>query len=101
MPVANLARDPLAGRNWETQGADPYLTAISAGYQIRGHLVANEQESWRHHADSEVDDRTLREMYLRPFQYACRRRTSAPSCTRQNARLLTDIVKGEWGFNGG
>ncbi|KAI9313679.1 glycoside hydrolase family 3 protein [Zopfochytrium polystomum] len=110
MPVANLARDPLAGRNWEGQGADPYLTAISAGYQIRGYLVANEQESWRHHTDSEVDDRTLREMYLRPFQYAVQKENVGAimhsynllngTHTGQNARLLTDIVKGEWGFNG-
>ncbi|KAI9326603.1 glycoside hydrolase family 3 protein [Zopfochytrium polystomum] len=120
LPV-NMARDPLGGRNWEAQGADPYLTALSVGYQIRGvqsqgvvttvkHLVGNEQESWRHHTSSDIDDRTLREIYLRPFQYAVQKENAAAimhsynminsTHTGENARLLTDIVKNEWGFDG-
>ncbi|KAJ1559283.1 hypothetical protein HK405_011259, partial [Cladochytrium tenue] len=120
-PDLNIARDPLAGRNWEGQGADPYLTAISAGLQVRGvqsksvvatakHLVANEQETWRQYSSSEVDDKTLREVYLRPFQYAVQREGLGAimnsynllngTYAGQNARLLTDIVKNEWGYQG-
>ncbi|KAJ1562790.1 hypothetical protein HK405_007815 [Cladochytrium tenue] len=120
-PDLNMAHAPLAGRNWEGQGADPYLTAISAGLQVRGiqskrvvatakHFVGNEQETWRLHTNSVIDEKTLREIYLRPFQYAVQREGAAAIMHSynmlngvhmgENERLLTDILKGEWGFNG-
>ncbi|QNM95708.1 beta-glucosidase [Chitinimonas koreensis] len=82
-PGVNLARTPLNGRNFEYFGEDPLLAGkIAAGY-IRGvqsegvaacikHLVANDQESARLAASSELDERTLREFHLRPFEIAVR-----------------------------
>ena len=78
-PVMNFMRAPAGGRNWEAQGADTYLTSVSASQQVRGiqsqgviatakHFILNEQEIHREGGDSEVDERTLHEIYLRPFK---------------------------------
>jgi beta-glucosidase len=120
-PGINLKRSPLGGRNFEYFSEDPVLSgrmaaAFVRGVQARGvgaclkHLVANEHETGRMYADSVVDERTLREVYLRPFEIAVREAdpwTVMASYNRLNGeycvesrRLLREILVEEWGFGG-
>jgi len=120
-PTVNIHRSPIAGRNFECFSEDPYLTARMAiayinGLQSRGvgacikHFVCNDSEFERHSISSEVGERALREIYLRPFQIALREakpwavmssynRVNGTYASENN-RLLLDILKGEWGFEG-
>jgi beta-glucosidase len=119
-PGMNLYRAPMCGRNFEYLGEDPYLAGDIASHLIRGvqsqqvavtakHFVANEQEVDRHDLSSTVDERTLRELYLKPFEMVIK--TGAWGVmssynplngihTSQNDWLLNKILKGEWGFGG-
>jgi beta-glucosidase len=120
-PTINLHRHPLGGRNFECYSEDPYLSgtvacAFVAGVQSQGvaacakHFVCNDSEFERHTISSEVDERTLRELYLKPFEMAVRNAgvwTVMSAYNRINgtyasssARLLRDLLKGEWGFDG-
>lgn len=119
-PGVNLYRSPLSGRNFEYLGEDPELTASLAtayvhGVQSQGvaatvkHFAANEQEYDRHVVSSEVDERTLREVYFRPFEAtvragaACIMTAYNPVNERhaaENDWLIRQILKGEWGFDG-
>ncbi|MBI5303913.1 MAG: glycoside hydrolase family 3 C-terminal domain-containing protein [Chloroflexi bacterium] len=120
-PTVNIHRTPLAGRNFECYSEDPYLTARMAiayitGLQSKGvgacikHFVCNDSEFERMSMSSEVDERTLREIYLRPFELAIREAkpwSVMSSYNRingvyasENAYTLLDILKGEWGFDG-
>ena len=120
-PGVNLKRSPLCGRNFEYFSEDPVLSgelaaAFVTGLQERGvgacvkHLVANESETDRMIVDSVVDERTLRELYLRPFEIAIAKadpwtlmaaysRLNGEYCA-EHARLLQAIVAGEWGYRG-
>lgn len=120
-PTVNLHRSPLAGRNFECYSEDPLLTGkIAAGFvrgvQRRGvattvkHFVANDSETERQTMSSVVDARALRELYLLPFEIAVREgrtlgimssynRLNGIHCTEDRV-LLTDILRGEWGFDG-
>jgi beta-glucosidase len=120
-PTVNIHRHPLAGRNFECFSEDPFLTtelavAYVEGVQARGvgcaikHFVGNDQEHERMEISVEVDERTLREVYLAPFEAAVRRagvwavmsaynRLDGVHCS-EHAGLLTDILRGEWGFDG-
>ncbi|MBN1313469.1 MAG: glycoside hydrolase family 3 C-terminal domain-containing protein [Anaerolineae bacterium] len=120
-PTVNIHRSPLAGRNFECYSEDPYLTARMAVAYIRGlqsegvgacikHFICNDSEYERTSMNSEVAERPLREIYLRPFQIAVRE--AGPwavmssynringTYASENDYLLLDILKGEWGFDG-
>lgn len=120
-PTVNIHRSPLAGRNFECFSEDPFLTARMAIAYIKGlqsqgvgacikHFVCNDSEFERRSISSEVGERALREIYLRPFQIALReakpwavmssynRVNGTYAC--ENDYLLKDILKGEWGFEG-
>lgn len=120
-PTMNLHRHPLGGRNFECYSEDPYLSgAIACGFirgvQSRGvaacakHFVCNDSEFERHTISSEVDERTLRELYLRPFEMSVREAgvwSVMSAYNRVNGvyasshePLLRGVLKGEWGFDG-
>ena len=119
-PTVNLHRTPVGGRNFECISEDPYLTAqIAVGYinglQAQGvascikHFVGNDTEFERMTIDSQIDERTLRELYLVPFEAAVAEagvlavmtgynRINGPFCA--DSALVTDVLRGEWGFDG-
>ncbi|WP_073907917.1 glycoside hydrolase family 3 C-terminal domain-containing protein [Mycolicibacterium sp.] len=120
-PGVNIKRDPQCGRNFEYYSEDPLLSgALGAawvrGVQSRGvgaslkHFAANNAEHDRMRASSDVDERTLREIYLRAFERVVR--DAAPwtvmssynringTYAAENAWLLTEVLRGEWGFDG-
>jgi beta-glucosidase len=120
-PGVNIYRSPTNGRNFEYFGEDPFLAArVAVGYikgvQSQGvsatvkHFAANNSEFDRHRTDSIVDERTLREIYLPAFEAAVREaRVGAimnsynllnGEHASQNKHLLTDIARGDWGFEG-
>lgn len=120
-PGVNIYRTPLNGRNFEYMGEDPYLSSAMVVPYVQGvqqngvaacvkHFALNNQEDGRHVVDVTISDRALYEIYLPAFkaavqegeawsimgaynriwgQYAC-----------HNHRLLVDILRGEWGFDG-
>jgi beta-glucosidase len=120
-PTVNLHRALLAGRNFEGYSEDPLLSGkLAAGY-VRGvqsngvlatvkHLVGNEQEFERSSISSEIDQRTLRELYLLPFEIAVREGGALAVMTSYNrvngtwvteqSELLTEVLREEWGFRG-
>ena len=120
-PTVNLHRHPLAGRNFECFSEDPVLTGQLASAYIKGvqangvvatikHFVGNETEYERNTSSSEIDERALRELYLLPFEYGVRRGGVLAVMTAYNrlngtfvtddARLLDEILRGQWGFTG-
>lgn len=119
-PGVNLIRVPHCGRNFEYFSEDPVLAGsvgvgVVEGIQSEGviattkHYVANNQERNRCHVSAEVDERALRELYLRPFQQAVDAGTGAimTAYNRVNGthmsdhnRLITQVLKDEWGFEG-
>ena len=120
-PGVNIYRTPLNGRNFEYMGEDPYLASELAVPYIQGvqscgvaacvkHFALNNQEKDRHYVDVELSDRALYEIYLPAFQAAVQRgkvwsimgsfnRYQGQHCCH-NQRLLNDILRGEWGFDG-
>jgi beta-glucosidase len=120
-PGANMKRSPLGGRNFEYFSEDPYLAGEMAaslinGIQSRGvgtslkHYAANNQEFQRFSISAEVDERTLREIYLpafekavkqaRPWTVMCSYNKVNGTFASEHHHLLTDILKNEWGFEG-
>lgn len=120
-PAMNIKRSPLCGRNFEYFSEDPYLSSNMASAQIKGiqsmnigtsvkHFLANNQEHRRMTSDSRVDIRTLREIYLASFETAVKEaRPWTVMCSynvvngvyaSENPIYLTDVLRGEWGFEG-
>jgi beta-glucosidase len=121
-PTMNIHRVPLAGRNFECYAEDPELSAVLASAFVQGlqsvdgigacikHFVANDQEFERMTISSEVDDRTLREIYLVPFERCVREAKSWSIMTGYNRLngtycaehdwLLSEVLRGDWGFEG-
>lgn len=120
-PAVNIKRSPLCGRNFEYFSEDPYLAAELSTSQIKGvqsryvgvsvkHFAANSQENRRMSSDSVVDERTLREIYYPAFESAvkegkawtvmCSYNRLNGEFASQNRALLTDLLRGEWGFDG-
>jgi beta-glucosidase len=120
-PGANMKRSPLGGRNFEYFSEDPYLAGELAanfinGVQSKGvgtslkHYAANNQEFQRFSISAEVDERTLREIYLPAFEKAvkqaqpwtvmCSYNKLNGTFASEHHHLLTEILKNEWGFEG-
>jgi beta-glucosidase len=119
-PAVNLHRSPLGGRHFEYLSEDPLLTArigaaYAGGVQRAGvaatvkHYVANESETDRFTVDVRVDERTLRELYLAPFEAICAAvapwavmaaYNSVNGVTMTESPLLADPLEAEWGFDG-
>ncbi len=120
-PGVNLMRTPRCGRNFEYYGEEPYLSGTMAAAYIQGvqsldvaacvkHFVANNQENHRCLSSSNVDERTLRELYMVPFEIAVKEGkpwSLMSSYNRLNGIhaaehkwLQDDVLKKEWGFDG-
>jgi beta-glucosidase len=120
-PTINMVRTPVWGRNFETYSEDPYLAARLAIDFVRGlqgegigaslkHYAVNNQELDRMSVSAEVDERTLREIYIAAFEMVVKAAnpwTVMASYNKvngvyasENRYLLTDILKQEWGYDG-
>lgn len=121
-PGMNIHRDPLGGRSFEYYAEDPFLSGVTAsaftlGVQADGrhgvaikHFAANNQETQRAQAQNVVSPRALREIYLKGFEIAVRTARPMTVMTAYNGingtntssrrDLITDVLRGEWGFSG-
>ncbi len=120
-PAVNIKRTPLCGRSFEYISEDPFLTGILASAYVKGvqstgtgvsvkHYAANNQEENRMAVNVEVSERALREIYLRAFEMIIR--SSKPRSVMgaynlingtyccENRKLLTTLLRDEWGFDG-
>ncbi|KAK5210282.1 hypothetical protein LTS13_000823 [Exophiala xenobiotica] len=120
-PTVNIQRSPLGGRGFEFFGEDPVLSGLLAAAYCNGvqdehiitaikHFVCNDQEDKRMSVNITVSDRALREIYLLPFMLAIRdsnpgaimtayNKLNGTHCS-ENVKLLRDILRGEWGWQG-
>ena len=120
-PGVNIYRSPLCGRNFEYFGEDPYLASETAVQYIEGmqsegvmatikHFAGNNQEWDRHQVSSDIDERTLHEIYLPAFRKAVEQAGVGAVMSSynlvngqhatENEQLAVDILRGMWGFEG-
>ena len=120
-PPVNMRRYPLAGRNLEYYSEDPYVTGRMATIVIKAvqrngipvcikHMICNEKEAGKIWSDSQVSERALREIYLKPFEMGIKEGHAEGIMTSynvmnglptsENTDLLRGIVRGEWGYRG-
>ena len=120
-PTVNIHRSTLNGRNFECYSEDPFLTselavAYISGLQAKGvgatvkHFIGNEFEYQRTTMSSDIDERTLREIYMPPFEAAVKRARTWALMTSYNrlngtyvserADIINGVLKSEWGFDG-
>lgn len=120
-PGMDIYRAPMGGRNFEYFGEDPFLASRIAVAYIRGvqsegvaatakHYIANDSEYNRHNVNAVVDERTLREIYMPPFEASVKEAHVATVMdsynllngehTTQNQWLNSEVLKKEWGFDG-
>jgi beta-glucosidase len=119
-PTVNLHRTPYGGRHFECLSEDPLLTAAMGAAFVRGvqdggvaatvkHFVANDSETQRLTVDAQVEEVTLRELYLEPFRVIVREAgawavmaayNSVNGTTMTENAMLAGILRGEWGFDG-
>ena len=120
-PTVNLHRTPVGGRNFECMSEDPYLTAETAVQYVRGvqsqgvascikHFIGNDTEFERMTIDSRIDERTLREVYMVPFERAVKDAEVMSIMTSYNringdfgadsTEMLQNVLRDDWGFDG-
>lgn len=120
-PTVNLHRTPIGGRTFECYSEDPELSGALAASYVRAvqahdvavtvkHFVCNDTEIDRMTVNVDIDERPLRELYLRPFERAVKEGGAwgimsaynrvGGEFAAQNRRLLTDILRDEWGYDG-
>ena len=120
-PAVNIKRNPLCGRSFEYFSEDPLISGLSGaaltkGIEERGvgtsvkHYACNNNEENRYFGDSIVDERAFREIYLKGFEHIiklgkpatlmCAYNKVNGEYASENKKLLTDIPRGEWGFEG-
>ena len=120
-PGVNIKRNPLCGRNFEYYSEDPLLAGLMGAAQVEGlqsggvgasvkHFALNNSENYRFMGNSVASENTIRNLYLKPFEYIVKHAKPATvmcaynqingTFCSENKWLLTDILRNEWGFRG-